>query len=190
MPVTDELVDLRLQSLMRAVQNGDSVSYGLLLREVVPLIRGVVRRQRGFLPAADIEDLVQDVMLSLHSVRATYDPVRPFVPWLMAIARNRLADGGRRHARLRANEIAVEKLPETFFQADANRQDEAFGDPEALRQAMARLPEGQRKALDLVKLKEMSLKEASEASGMSVPALKVAVHRAIKALRGILKREV
>jgi RNA polymerase sigma-70 factor (ECF subfamily) len=190
MPIADKPSDLQLQDLMRAVQNGDGAAYGLLLHEVVPLVRGVIRRRRNFLPTADIEDLVQDVLLSLHSVRATYDPARPFLPWLMAIVYNRLADGGRRHARLRANEIAVEKLPETFSGADANSQVEEFGDPEALRLAMARLPAGQRKALELVKLKEMSMKEASQASGMSVPALKVAVHRAIKALRGMLKREV
>jgi len=189
MPVTDKPSDSQLQGLMRAAQNGDSFSYDRLLREVVPLVRGAVRYKRSFLPAADIEDLVQDVLLSLHAVRATYDPERPFLPWLMAIVRNRLADGGRRHARLSANEIAVDKLPETFSGADSNIQDEAFGDPEALRHAMARLPEGQRKALDLVKLREMSLKEASAASGMSVPALKVAVHRAIKALRGMLNKE-
>jgi RNA polymerase sigma-70 factor (ECF subfamily) len=181
--------DVYLRGLMRAAQKGDGASYDALLRVIVPLVRATVRRQRRFLQASDIEDLVQDVILSLHSVRATYDPERPFLPWLMAILRNRLADAGRRYGRLRANEVAVEKLPETSGAAAANKDVEMFGDPEALRQAMAALPEGQRKALELVKLKELSLKEASAASGMSVAALKVAVHRAIKALRGTLKEE-
>lgn len=174
---------------MGAAQNGDGASYDALLRAIVPVVRGAVRRKRGFLQASDVEDLVQDVLLSLHAARATYDPKRPFLPWLMAILRNRLADSGRRYARLSANEAAVRQAPETFGGADANKDEETFGDPEELRQAVARLPEGQRKALELVKLKEMSLKEASEASGMSVAALKVAVHRAIKALRGTLKKE-
>src|SRR3546814_9561090 len=51
---------------------------------------------------------------SLHVARATYDPQRPFLPWLMAIARNRMADGARCHARRSRREIAVERLPETF----------------------------------------------------------------------------
>jgi RNA polymerase sigma-70 factor (ECF subfamily) len=189
MSAPDESLDSQLRSLMRAVQEGDSASYEGLLRKVVPLVRNAVRGRRSFLATADIEDLVQDVLLSLHSVRATYDPKRPFLPWLMAIVRNRLADGGRRHARLRSHEIAVERLPETFAEPGSNMDAEAFGDPEALRQAMARLPQGQRKALELVKMKEMSLKEASQASGMSVAALKVATHRAVKALRGMLKKE-
>lgn len=189
MSAIDESLDSQLRSLMRAVQAGDGASYERLLRQVAPFVRRVVRGRRSFLAAADIEDLVQDVLLSLHSVRATYDPGRPFLPWLMAIVRNRLADGGRRYARLRAHEIAVERLPETFAEPGANIAAETYGDPEALRQAVARLPQGQRKALELVKMREMSLKEASQASGMSVAALKVATHRAVKALRGVLKKE-
>lgn len=189
MAVGDEQSNMRLSQLMRAAQDGDRASYNRLLLEVLPLIRGTIRRQRTFLPHQDIEDLVQDVLLSLHSVLATYDPERPFIPWLMAITRNRLADGGRRNARLSANEVAVEKLPETFSETEPNIGAEEFGDREALRHAMANLPPGQQKALDLLKLKELSLKEASAVSGMSIPALKVAVHRAIKTLRGVLKRE-
>lgn len=175
---------------MQAAQDGDHASYNLLLKEILPIVRGVIRRRRSFLPAEDIEDLVQDVLLSLHSVLATYDPERPFFPWLMAIARNRLADSGRRHARLNANEVTVGELPETFRDAAANKGAEAFADRESLRQAMADLPPGQRQALDLLKLKELSLKEASAISGMSISALKVAVHRATKTLRKVLKREV
>jgi RNA polymerase sigma-70 factor (ECF subfamily) len=189
MPAENEEQGSHLQSLMHAAQAGDSASYDALLRAIVPLVRGAVRRKRSFLQASDVEDLVQDVLLSLHAARATYDPRRPFLPWLMAILHNRLADGGRRYARLSANEVAVAQVPETFDAAGANKIEEAYGDPEALREAMAALPAGQRQALELVKLKEMSLKEASAVSGMSVAALKVAVHRAIKALRGTLKKE-
>lgn len=190
MAVDDEQSDPRFRRLMRAAQEGDHASYSQLLREILPVIRGVIRRRRSFLPSEDIEDLVQDVLLSLHTVLATYDPERPFMPWLMAITRNRLAGGGRRHARLHGNEVSVEKLPETSCDAEANRGAEAFADRESLRQAMADLPPGQRQALDLLKLKELSLKEASAISGLSISALKVAVHRATKTLRKVLKREI
>ncbi|MFP4003193.1 MAG: sigma-70 family RNA polymerase sigma factor [Alphaproteobacteria bacterium] len=190
MTAGDERADLHFRRLMRAAQEGDHASYDRLLREILPLIRGMIRKRRTFLPSEDIEDLVQDVLLSLHSVLATYDPERPFIPWLMAITRNRLADGGRRHARLNANEVTVERLPETFCDAEANRGAETFADRESLRRAMTELPPGQRQALDLLKLKELSLKEASAISGMSISALKVAVHRATKTLRNVLKREM
>jgi len=172
-----------LSSLMRVAQDGDKAAYCELLRQVTPLLRAAVRRKRHFLQPQDIEDLVQDILLSLHQVRATYDPARPFVPWLMAIAHNRIVDGGRRHLRRAANEVAVDEYPETFDPAATNHVGEGYGDPQALRQAIAKLPQGQRQAIEMLKLRELSLKEAAAETGMSISALKVSVHRAMKSLR-------
>jgi RNA polymerase sigma factor (sigma-70 family) len=104
------------------------------------------------------------------------------VPWLLAIVRNRLADGARRHARAAAHEVHVEDIDVTFFAVSTNSQAET-GDPEALREAIEALPGGQRDAVEMLKLKEMSLKEAAAASGTTIGALKVATHRAMAALR-------
>jgi RNA polymerase sigma factor (sigma-70 family) len=172
-----------LGALMCLAQSGDSSAYDRLLRQCADLIRRTVKRRYPFLADPDAEDLVQDILLSIHTVRATYDANRPFIPWLMAIVRNRTADMARRYSRRSAREIAVEKYPETFDEAQPNMSDEVYGDPEALRQALSTLPKGQRTAIELLKLREMSLKEASKASGMSVSALKVATHRATRALR-------
>src|SRR5262249_33798299 len=117
----DPLVrDNNFSELMRAAQAGNSRKYLLLLEEITPRIRRVVRSQRAFLQVEDIEDLVQDILVSVHAVRASYDPERPFVPWLLAIVRNRLADGARRHARSTAREIQVENLAVTFTEEPAN----------------------------------------------------------------------
>jgi RNA polymerase sigma-70 factor (ECF subfamily) len=172
-----------LGTLMCLSQAGDRSAYDRLLRECAALVRRTVRRRHPYLCEADAEDLVQDILLSLHTVRATYDVTRPFIPWLMAIVRNRTADMARRYTRRSAREVAVEQYPETFDEAGANTPDEVYGDPEALRQALSKLPKGQQTAIELLKLKEMTLKEASKASGMSVSALKVATHRATRALR-------
>jgi RNA polymerase sigma factor (sigma-70 family) len=181
--------DLTLTSLMRAAQAGDTHAYARLLDEITPCLRRFVRGQRKFLRAEDIEDLVQDILLSLHAVRATYDPQRPFMPWLMAIARNRLADGARRYARRAAHEVQVEAFPVTFSDEGTNRDDGEYRDPEALRRAIRDLPAGQRDAIEMLKLREMSLKEAAAASGASIGALKVLVHRAIATLRKALAKE-
>lgn len=178
-----------LESLMRAAQAGDSQAYARLLKEITPRLHRIIRNQRSFLPAEDIEDLVQDVLISLHAVRATYDPVRPFMPWLIAIARNRLADGARRYARQKAHETNVEEYPVTFSDEGTNTDSEPYRDPEALKQAIQTLPSGQREAVEMLKLREMSLKEAATASGTSVGALKVSVHRAMGALRKALSKE-
>ena len=178
-----------LAQLMQRAQEGQSSAYAELLREIAPLLRRDIRRKRRYLQPQDIEDMVQDVLLSLHVVRATYDPARPFLPWLMAIAHNRVVDGIRRQVRRSANEVAVEHLPETFDEDATNRPGEGYRDAEALRQAMQSLPPGQRTAIEMIKMQEMSLKDASAASGMSVAALKVAVHRGVGALRKALNVE-
>jgi RNA polymerase sigma factor (sigma-70 family) len=181
-----DLVDEQLRLLMREAQKGDADAYRALLTAVTPRIRRIVRARRGFLGVGDTEDLVQDVLLSVHTVLATYDPSRPFMPWLMAIVRNRLADAARRYGRQHAHEMPVNDLLVTFGEIAANSIGEGRGDLEALEHAIRALPAGQRQAIELLKLREMSLKEASAATGTSVTALKVATHRAIASLRRIL----
>jgi RNA polymerase sigma-70 factor (ECF subfamily) len=181
-----DLLDEQLRVLMRAAQGGDANAYRALLTAVTPRIRRVVRARRAFLDVADTEDLVQDVLLSVHAVLATYDPSRPFMPWLMAIVRNRLVDAARRYGRQRAHEVQVDDVQVTFGDVSTNTTEGGIGDVEALEHAIRSLPAGQRQAIELLKLREMSLKEASAATATSVTALKVATHRAIVSLRRIL----
>jgi RNA polymerase sigma factor (sigma-70 family) len=135
-----------------------------------------------------MSNVVQEVLLSVHAVRATYDPARPLMPWLSAIVRHRLADAGRRHARQGAHEMGVDDLDVTFQAPAAKSREDTFGDPNALAQAIQALPPGQRQAVELLKLRELSLKEASALTGMSIGALKIATHRAIASLRRALQR--
>lgn len=175
--------DTLLQDLMRAAQAGDGRAYGRLLAEATPIIRRAVgKRWNG----PDVEDIVQEVLLSLHSVRHTYDPSRPFLPWLLAIVQYRIADAARRHARRASRETPECNFEHGLPDVAAPMAEEGLGDPQLLSRALADLPEGQRRAVQLLKLEERSLKEASETTGMSVGALKVAVHRGIKALRAKL----
>jgi RNA polymerase sigma-70 factor (ECF subfamily) len=110
------------------------------------------------------------------------------MPWLIAIGRNRLADQARRYARRSVHEVQVDELPVTFWAEEANIEAHQYRDPEALRQAVTDLPHGQREAIEMLKLRELSLKEAAAASGMSVGALKGSVHRAMGTLRKALKK--
>jgi RNA polymerase sigma-70 factor (ECF subfamily) len=185
-PMSERTADAALRHLMRAAQDGDADAYRALLTTVTPRLRRVIRRRRAFLDPQDVEDLVQDVLLSVHAVRHTYDPDRPFFPWLLAIVRNRLADAARRYGRQKGHEFAVEDLDVTFADLTANNRDEGTGDEELLLQAIRHLPESQRQAIELLKLREMSLKEAAAHTGSSVSALKVATHRAMASLRRAL----
>lgn len=173
-----------LGGLMRQTQAGDAAAYTTLLGEVTPRIRRIIAKQRGFAGQAEVEDLLQDVLLSLHTVRATYDSSRPFMPWLLAIVRHRMVDGARRYARTSRREIAFEDV--TFDEPLTNPEQGSLDERRQVRTAVEALPTGQRQAIELLKLQELSLKEASAASGTSVAALKVASHRAMAALKRAL----
>jgi RNA polymerase sigma factor (sigma-70 family) len=181
--------DHALAMQMRAAQAGDAQAYAALLRTLTPKLREIISNQRRFLQPADIEDLVQDVLLSVHAVRATYDPQRPFMPWLLTIVQNRLADAARRYARRGAHEVLAMQPDVTFSDQPANSEFEVYGDPEVLKQAIRELPQSQREAIEMLKLREMSLREAAAIRGTTAGALRVSVHRAMITLRKALVKE-
>jgi RNA polymerase sigma-70 factor (ECF subfamily) len=165
--------------LMARTQAGDQPAYHQLLTEITPYVRSIAAKYHRV--AEDVEDTVQDILLSIHSIRQTYDPTRPFAPWLATIAERRALDRLRKRMRNAKRETPLEPDHETFAATPANT--EGGLEAEELSRALERLPPGQRQALELLKLKEMSLKEASAATGLSITALKVATHRALKSLR-------
>jgi RNA polymerase sigma-70 factor (ECF subfamily) len=178
--------DAQWVSLMAAAQNGDQQCYARLLRGVTPLLRHMARQEWRMASDADIEDVVQETLLTLHAVRHTYDPRRPFLPWLLTLLHRRVVDAVRRRSRTYKREIAVDALDVTFPHIPTNNEQELPVDGEALRKAIALLPASQRQAIELLKQKEIPLKVVSAMTGMSVTALKVATHRAMKALRVLL----
>jgi RNA polymerase sigma-70 factor (ECF subfamily) len=166
--------------LLAAAQGGDGGAYRAFLKAIVPLVRALTKR-RGVADSA-IDDVVQDVLLTVHRVRHTYEPGRPVEPWLAAIVTRRAIDALRRSGRTGAREVHDAAALETYADPAANSEG-ADGDRRQVAQMMDDLTPAQREAVELVKLKEMSLLEASGVSGQSVAALKVNIHRAIKRMR-------
>lgn len=176
----DDDVDQRWAEAMRAAQDGDRAVYAGLLREVAVAAERYCRRR---LPTReDADDTVQEILITIHKARATYDPERPFRPWLVTITRRRIADRLKMLKR-RGSHVELDEASDVTFDAGSGNDAEGMLSAGELRAAIAALPPGQRQALEMMKLKEMSLAEASAASGVSVSALKVATHRAIAALR-------
>jgi len=169
--------DARWAGLMQAAQGGDSRAYETLLRECLPLLRAICRQRLR--EPAEVEDAVQDTLLTLHRVRHTYDPTRPFRPWLAAIADRRALDRLRTLARRRGREADIEAAEHIGVAGEV----EARLLSADLRRAVQDLPESQRTALQLTKIEALSLAEASDRSRMSIGALKVATHRAVQSLR-------
>jgi RNA polymerase sigma-70 factor (ECF subfamily) len=181
-------VDALLCRLMEAAQQGDADAYAALLRAIAPIVGRTVRRRTRDGGAADADDVVQDVLLTVHQARSSYIPGRPFLPWLMALVRHRTADAARRQVRTATREVVIEHLDVTFAAAASNTGYDDPGLMDDLLRAVRALPEGQRQAVELLKLQEMSLKDAAVSAGTTVGALKVATHRAMVSLRRALVR--
>lgn len=158
----------------------------MFLASIAPFVHRIARSRTGSDEMA--ADIVQDVLLTVHRVRHTYEPGRPVKPWLAAIAVRRSIDAMRRRGRIGAREVHNEPAYETYADPQANREE--VGDPaRTLAQMTGGLSKGQREALELVKLREMSLAEASAVSGQSVASLKVNIHRAIKKMRLLIAKD-
>ncbi|WP_266169698.1 RNA polymerase sigma factor [Dyella subtropica] len=173
---------------MAAAQAGDRRAYERVLADSLPLIRAVARRQGVATDAVD--DVVQETLITVHRVRHTYDPSRSYDAWLTAIASRRAIDALRSHGRRGRREVhdeyALEIHPD---RDDATHETERAQEAQRLRDAIATLPPGQREAVEQLALKERSLAEAAQHTGRNVGALKVNLHRALKALRNRIHGE-
>jgi len=170
---------------MAAAQGGDREAYERLLSDILPMLRRVVRGRLSDSAAAD--DIVQEVLLSIHTARHTYRAERPLGPWVRTIARNAVIDWGRRQTRMLKRQVDLdsvdpasqEKAPDEFEQ----------GLPAPLRRALELLPNSQREAVVLLKVEGLGIEEAAKRVGVSAGALKLRAHRGYKGLRDLLGKE-
>jgi len=168
---------------MAAAQAGDRVAYETLLRDCVPFIAGLARRQG--VPPDRTDDVVQDVLITVHKARATYDQRRSFDAWLRVIVERRAIDHLRQRRRHGGREVHAPLVYE-------NHADEAVDLAAGIEHrerakrigtALAGLPRRQREAVHHLMLEERSLGEAAALTGRSKGSLKVNLHRALNALR-------
>ncbi|MCA1713732.1 MAG: sigma-70 family RNA polymerase sigma factor [Gammaproteobacteria bacterium] len=172
----------RWAALMLLAQDGDGASYHVLLQEVTPYLRSIARRHLG--GGEDVEDAVQDILLIVHGIRHTFERGRPFKPWLGTIASRRCIDLLRRRAHRLRHEVEAHR---DFADVEHGQHgpDEAASRVQAARTvhaALATLPDRQRDAIRLLRLGELSPREAAARSRQTPGSLKVACHRALKSL--------
>ncbi|MBC7504776.1 MAG: sigma-70 family RNA polymerase sigma factor [Sandarakinorhabdus sp.] len=161
---------------MVAAQAGEAAPYRRLLGELrVWLLRYFARR----LPPSAVEDAVQDTLIAIHAKRHTWDPARPFGPWLAGIARYKWIDRLRIAAR-----HAADELPESLGIPDHGA---AVTSAAALMGLMAALKPAQAEVIRLVKLEGMSIEEAAARTGQSPALVKVNIHRGLGRLAHIVE---
>lgn len=167
-------VDDLSPSLLAAAIGGDGMAYAAVLHWSAGRLRRRFNRLLHSTHGIEAEDLVQETLLTVHAKWHTYDPRRPFAPWLMAVARHKLIDALRRQHLHLPLEAAL----------DVAAADEAPSpDVPKLAPLLASLPEAQRSAITLVRLEERSIAEAAQQLSRSPGAVKLLVHRGMTALR-------
>ena len=169
----------RRAELMQRAQSGDAEAYRALLEELTELLKAFLRRWAS--EPHEIDDLCQETLMTVHRARHTYDPARPLEPWLFAIARSVAVDHWRRHGRRRANEVAIDSVPEAA--SDLAGAERRFAE------AMSQLPAAQREAFELLQIEGLSSVEGARRAGTTPGALKVRAHRAYAMLRALLREE-
>jgi RNA polymerase sigma-70 factor (ECF subfamily) len=168
----------RLRALMLSSLDGDAASYRILMSELRDhLCRYFRRRLRDDL-SGQVDDLVQETLLAIHTRRMTYDTRQPFTPWIYAIARYKLIDLLRRSKR--RMHVPIADLAD-FLGSDTDAFDAARARHD-IDKVLDTLPERVSSLIRRVKLEEQSVAEAAAASRMTEGAVKVAVHRGLKAL--------
>lgn len=160
-------------------QSGDQRAYSALLRDIVPFIKSVIIS--GFSNADWVDEVVQEVLISVHKSLSTYSQDRPFRPWLMAIIQFRRTDFLRKYYKSRGNKQTT--LDDSEYLAQFVTVPHAEGELKDIEAALADLPENQRKVFELIKIHGYSANEVAEEMGMSVSAVKVSAHRTLNKLK-------
>ena len=172
----------RLKKLLLCALDGDAAAYHRFLKELSAYLRGFLR-QRLFRWPDDVEDLVQETLLAVHNHRHTYRADQPLTPWVHAIARYKLVD----LLRSRAGREALNDPLDDELQVFASSDTDAADARRDLGKLLADLPERQRLPIVHVKLEGLSVLEVAQMTGMSESAVKIGVHRGLKALAARIK---
>lgn len=173
-----------LHALMVRALDGDNAAYRLFLDKLGGLFRAFFRRKTRFADAAQAEDLVQETLLAVHLHRKSYDRSRNVTTWVYAIARYKLIDHLRRFPASREF-VPVDAVEDLFSEDAADASDPAH-DVEAL---LKHLPAKQSTAVRLVKLEELTAKEAATRMGISEADVKINIHRGLKKLMALVAKE-
>lgn len=179
--MADNSVDY--SALMRQALEGDAQAYATLLNETSRMLRPYLVNR--LFSGNEVDDVLQEILISIHKARHTYDGTRPYKPWAYAIAKFRLQDHLRSHY---ANNLQDAEDIDEFENVLSDNVTESEFSYEAISGEVGKLPEKQATILRMMHQEGYTAKEVAEKIGMNESAVKVAAHRAYKVLREKLER--
>lgn len=176
--------DPDLRALMQKAQQGDKIAYAKLLQEITGIIRPFLYHKLN--DKSHLEDVVQEILISIHKARHTYEASRPFLPWMFAIANYRLQDHFRELYRERKQAFTnFDAVKETL----AAPKDHDHENADILRKSLSLLPKKQRIIIEMMHVEGYTAPEVAKKTGMSLSAVKVSAHRAYKRLAKHFRQE-
>ncbi|MDX2113013.1 MAG: sigma-70 family RNA polymerase sigma factor [Alphaproteobacteria bacterium] len=155
---------------------GDGAAYGQFLNQLSPILRRVIGRK---IPMKDVEDVLQEVLISIHKARHTYDGERPLMPWVLAIASFRMTD----HLRKSYSQMQRQHVDIADYDNVLTAVTETSDDRESIEVMLKHVPQREKKILSLMHVEGYTAKQVGVQMGMKESAVKVAAHRAMKKIR-------
>jgi len=174
--------EAHLKDLLVRGLSGEAASYAAFLKELSAFLRTFLRGRLARVPD-EVEDLVQETLLAVHNQRHTYDAAQPLTAWVHAIARYKLIDFLRRRAGREAMNDPLGDEDDLLATSDEEAR-EARRDMAVL---LAKLPDRHRLPIQHVKIEGLTVAEAAKLTGMSESAVKVGIHRGLKALSALIR---
>lgn len=168
-----------LEERMDLAQKGDKLAYASVLSECSRIIRPYLLSKIG--DSGDLDDILQEILISVDSAKHTYNSSRPFKPWLFSIAKFRLYDYFRKSYRKKDNDNAyIDEIKHEILDENVTKSDDDY---EELYEALDKLPQKQKKIIELMKVEGYTAKEVAKELKMSESAVKVSAHRSYKILK-------
>ena len=165
-----------LTALFCAGQSGDITSYNQFLQQISPILYRIVAKK---MPLSDIEDVLQEILISLHRARHTYDGGRPLMPWVFAIAQFRINDHLRKLYAQPQDTVDIDAMAE-ILGSDVTK---SYEDNESVEELLKDTPDREKKILTMMYVEGRTAKETAQRMEMNESAVKVSAHRAIKKIR-------
>lgn len=172
-----------------AAQNGDRNAYARLLGAISERVRRYARGQLARSPHSmdEVEDIVQEVLVAVHTKRETWDPSRPIAPWIDAIIRYKTTDALRRMSRRAATSKTVDP---TELDVAAAPEPERLRFLHDLDRCLEALPSREKGVVAALGVDGQSAAKCAEQLGISEVDVRVAFHRGIARINRFLKKEL
>jgi RNA polymerase sigma factor (sigma-70 family) len=170
---------------MRAALTGDTIAYRQFLVSVTPYLRALARRRCECVgaPVSDAEDVVQEVLLAVHLKRGTWDQTRPIGPWISTIVRNKMLDALRRRGR--HTTVPIDDVVDMI----GSVEQEDFVERQDIERMMTQLNNVQRDIVQSISLNGASIQETASRLRMKEGTVRVALHRALRALATLYRSD-